>query len=210
MARFVSLSTSAAERALALGASETEAEDELVAGLRAGDSRAVARLFDLYAVPVRRILARVLGVDAELPDLIQDVFVAALTGIRSYRGSGRELRAWLTRIAVFRARVWLRRQARRRRVAPVIEHYVASTTPGRDPEIGEALRRSYDVLALMPEEERVAFALRFVDGMELTEVASVMDLSLATVKRRLQRARARFEELARKDAVLCGMLGAAR
>ena len=47
-----------------------------------------------------------------------------------------------------------------------------------------------------------AFALRFVDGMELTEVAAACETSLATIKRRLARAGARFEAAARRQPVL--------
>ena len=48
----------------------------------------------------------------------------------------------------------------------------------------------------------IAFALRFVDGMELVEVAEACEVSLATIKRRLARAQAKFTNIARTYPVL--------
>jgi RNA polymerase sigma-70 factor (ECF subfamily) len=58
------------------------------------------------------------------------------------------------------------------------------------------------VLDNMPDAERVVFALRYVDGMELSPIAVACEISLATVKRRLARAEQRFAAAARRDNVL--------
>jgi RNA polymerase sigma-70 factor (ECF subfamily) len=54
----------------------------------------------------------------------------------------------------------------------------------------------------MPADERIAFALRFIDSMELQEIAEIVKVSLSTVKRRLQRAERMFLQKARQDALL--------
>jgi len=53
------------------------------------------------------------------------------------------------------------------------------------------------LLQRLDEEERTAFLLR-CEGLALEEIAEQMDLSLATVKRRLAEARRHIEELARE------------
>jgi RNA polymerase sigma-70 factor (ECF subfamily) len=68
--------------------------------------------------------------------------------------------------------------------------------------VRDALRATYAALDALPADERVAFALRFIDGMELTEVAAACETSLATIKRRLARAEDRFEAEARKHPAL--------
>jgi RNA polymerase sigma-70 factor (ECF subfamily) len=50
------------------------------------------------------------------------------------------------------------------------------------------------------------FALRFIDEMELGEVAEASDLSLSTVKRRLAKASARFTSLAQREPSLLDWL----
>ena len=54
----------------------------------------------------------------------------------------------------------------------------------------------------LPAKERVVFALRFIEGMDVTEVAALCEISPATVKRRTQSAQERFWRLAGRDPVL--------
>ena len=79
-------------------------------------------------------------------------------------------------------------------------------TSGVPPEICEAYRRTYALLDRMSASERVAFALRHIEGMELAQLAQVCEVSLATIKRRLARAEARFAAAAKRDPVLCAWL----
>ena len=71
----------------------------LVSALRNGEPAARAELFDRYAAHAQRVLARVLGHDAELADLLHDVFARALTQIDRLEDPS-ALKAWLTMIAV--------------------------------------------------------------------------------------------------------------
>jgi RNA polymerase sigma-70 factor (ECF subfamily) len=185
-----------------------EGDVGLVAALRAGRPHAAAALFDRYAGHVQRVLARVLGPDPEIHDLIQDVFVAALASVGRLEDA-RALRGWLTSIAVFTARARIRRRSRWRflRIVPS-EELPETTAATPSPEVSEALRCTYEVLAELPVDERIAFALRFIDGMELTSVAAACAVSLATIKRRLKRAQHKFVELAREHHVLAEWLEA--
>jgi RNA polymerase sigma-70 factor (ECF subfamily) len=47
----------------------------------------------------------------------------------------------------------------------------------------------------LPSQERSAWVLRFVEGYELTEVAELLGISLATVKRKLDRARRELDDV---------------
>jgi RNA polymerase sigma-70 factor (ECF subfamily) len=71
-----------------------------------------------------------------------------------------------------------------------------------DSDVTEACRRTYAVLERLPADERVAFALRYIEGMEVERVAECCDVSLSTIKRRLDRAETRFTAAARHDEVL--------
>ena len=75
-------------------------------------------------------------------------------------------------------------------------------TQALDAEGRQTLRAVYAVLQRMPADERIAFALRYIDGMELTEVAAACSISLATVKRRLRRSEDRFLRSARSHSLL--------
>ena len=67
---------------------------------------------DRYAGDVQCVLAWVLGIDGELPDLLHDVFLTAFDHAGELHDASR-LRPWLISIAVFTARERIRRRARR-------------------------------------------------------------------------------------------------
>jgi len=191
-------------RVLELPIPETDAA--LVAALRANRTDAGKTLFKRYGKDVERVLFRVLGPDVELADLLHDVFVAALTSIDQVRDPN-ALRGWLTGIAVRKARKCIVKRRRWRIIqffSPMdMPEGEARTTPT---EVSEALRCTYEVLGKLPADERLAFALRHIDGMELTAVAAACGVSLATIKRRLSRAHATFVSLASQHAVLAEWL----
>jgi RNA polymerase sigma-70 factor (ECF subfamily) len=58
------------------------------------------------------------------------------------------------------------------------------------------------VLGRLPVDDRIAFSLRFIEGLELTEVARACGVSLNTIKRRLDRAERRFVALAAREPSL--------
>jgi RNA polymerase sigma-70 factor (ECF subfamily) len=176
----------------------------LVAGLRAGEAWARAALFDRYAPHVERILRRVLGNDrhGDMADLVQDAFVQALASIEGLR-EAEALLSWMQTIAARTAF----RAIRARKARAWLKFWEPSEVPdppvdGGDPDVLEAYRHTYALLDRMPAEERLIFALRYIDGMELERIAEIREVSLATLKRRLSRAEQRFAHAAQRDSVL--------
>ena len=147
-----------------------------------------------------------LGADGDIADLHHDVFVRALDAVRDLRDAS-AMKGWITAIAVNTARSCITRRQRRfwLRFLPFEE---LPETPSRSPtgEVSRALRQTYEVLDKLPSDERIAFALRLIDGMELTEVAEACQVSLATIKRRLARAQISFASLAQKEPALAEWL----
>ena len=174
----------------------------LVEKVGAGDVAAMATLFDVHAEMVERILARILGRDVELADLLQDVFVRALEGIGRL-SDPRLLRPWIAGIAVRTARETIRGRARRKWLSFLPGYDVPEVAAAPlDDEAREALRRAYAILEALASDDRIAFCLRNIEGMELLDVARACDTSVSTVKRRLERAEQRFVALARREPTL--------
>ena len=176
----------------------------LVEGLGAGEPWARAALFERYATPIERMLRKILGPDqhTEIADVLHDVFVQALASLDRLRDP-RAVLSWMQAIAAHTAYRTIRARRARRWL-----HFWAPATlpevvaPEIDEEILDAYRRTYALLDRLPADERVAFALRYIDGMELAQLAVVCDVSLATLKRRLVRAEQRFAAGARNDTIL--------
>jgi RNA polymerase sigma-70 factor (ECF subfamily) len=185
------------------GASARFADNvSLVHGLRTGDRGAMDVLVDRYGSYVERVLARIVGFDSELPDLVHDVFLTALDSIENLREPAL-LKEWLRGVTVFVARGCLRRRRRRRWLTFRPDHelpdLVSEVLPSNT---ADALARLYRVLGRMPPDECIVFALRFIAELELAEIADACRVSRTTVKRRLQRAERRFAAEARKDPLL--------
>jgi len=165
---------------------------ELVRGLKAAEPWAERALLHAETAHVERLLTRMLGFSAELDDATQEVFIRAFARIAELREPD-SLRAWLSSIAVFVAREAIRRKRRRRWLVFLPpEERPEPTVSGASFEARTALRVLYEVLDGFATDERIAFTLRFVEGMELSEVADVCQVSLATIKRRLKRASDEF------------------
>jgi RNA polymerase sigma-70 factor, ECF subfamily len=180
----------------------------LAEALRAGEGSAIAQLFDLYGRHVERVLIRTIGRDAEMEDMVQDVFLGAYRSGSNYQGNDTQLKAWISRIAVFTARGYLRKRKRRwwlRSADPAEMPELNSKEPS--PHTAEVLRRTYVALDLMDADLRIPFALRELESMELAEIAEACDCSVSTIKRRLARARKTFDRLAKKDPILRDWLG---
>jgi RNA polymerase sigma-70 factor (ECF subfamily) len=179
-----------------------ESDAGLVGAVRAGHPDAHEELVRRCGPDVERILYRVLGPDSEMEDLAHEVFIAAFACLEQLR-EPKALRSWLVGIAVRKARKLIARRKRWsfvRNVAPAeLPEQEAATS---SLEVSEAFRSTYRLLGELPVDDRIAFALRHVDGMELTAVAAATDVSLATAKRRVARARQRFLQLASKHDAL--------
>jgi RNA polymerase sigma-70 factor (ECF subfamily) len=179
-----------------------QVEESLVRALCAGKTWAERAFLETQTAHVERILTRILGGHPDLDDLTQEVFVRAFERVDELR-EPLALRGWLTAIAVFVARETIRKKQRRRWLlflppeeTPDIE------IPAASPEARAALRAFYEVLGHLAIDARIAFALRFVEGMELSEIAEACDVSLATIKRRIKSAEADFHRLGRAHAAL--------
>lgn len=116
------------------------------------------------------------------------------------------LKGWITITAVNVARSALERRRRRSWLVFLPSDELPDVEAPASDEGTLALRRTYTLLDRLAPDERIVFALRFIEGMELTEVAVACGTSLATVKRRLARAEGRFLAMARRDPILAARI----
>jgi RNA polymerase sigma-70 factor, ECF subfamily len=166
--------------------------EELVRAMRGGEAWAERAFLDRYGGHVDRMLTRLLGAHPDLDDLAQEVFLRAFQRLASLRSPG-ALKSWLTAIAVFVAREAIRKRQRRGwLVALPIEEACDLEVPSATPEARAALRAFYEVVGALDADAGIAFTLRFVEGMELTEIADACGVSLATAKRRIKAAETEF------------------
>jgi RNA polymerase sigma-70 factor (ECF subfamily) len=148
-------------------------------------SPGLEELLAAYAPYVARIGYNLLGRSDEVDDLVQDVFLAALSGLHRLREPG-AAKAWLATTAVRIAR----RRLRMRRLGAFIAlddetRDRGPAAPGASPEQGAIFARFLVAIDRLPVRERVAWCLRYLQGEDLARVAELCGCSLATAKRRI-------------------------
>ncbi len=167
----------------------------------AGHEEAVTAVWRRYSGHVRRTLLGALGNDANLDDLLQEVFVSFVRNAENVREPDR-LRAYLAGAAIRQARQAIRGMTRKRRSLDALEREMGHMTAAPNVRERDGLRRLQVILDELPERLRESFVLRFVEGLPAKEVAECTGSSLATAKRDIAKAQERVTLRARRDPLL--------
>ncbi len=144
------------------------------------------------------VATRYLSRHEDAEDAVQEAFASVVRSIRGFsRGSA--LETWLHRIVVNCSLMTLRRRRRKpetslddgamddgaaspwRRYGTPPAHEILART-----ELRATIRQEIERL---PEAQRTVLLLRDVEGLELREIAGLLELGLSTIKIRLHRAR---------------------
>lgn len=169
---------------------------ELIGAVRAGDRSAAEVLFRRHHTMVAGLAFRLLGDDADVDDVVQDAFIEAFRSLARL-GNPQAFEAWIGSIVVcigakrLRRRRLLEKLGLRRREEIDVDVFLSPACPG---DIASELRAVYRVLIGLSTEARIALILRRVEGLTIEETADRMQLSTATVKRRVAEAEARLLE----------------
>jgi RNA polymerase sigma-70 factor, ECF subfamily len=166
--------------------------------LIAGDDAAIAELFDRFRQLVRKMLIRTLGSAYDVDDLAQETFLIVLRRVPTLRDP-QLLSSFVIGASIRVAKNELRKRALRRWIG--LEE-LSLAVPAVDPDVKDSVARLYRALERMDADSRVLFVLRHVEELELAQLAETLELSIATVKRRLAQAEKRFEAIARSDPML--------
>lgn len=171
----------------------TEPDGELLNRARAGESQALAEIYDRYAERIYRYLARLVGDAAQAEDLTGETFLRLLKALRAGRPP-QQLDGWLYRVAHNLAMDWYRRQ-RDVKDQPWAEGTAAADdSPAHLLEQQETRQRLRHALRRLTADQQRVVVLRFGEGLRLAEVARLMGRSEGAIKilqhRALQRLRA--------------------
>ena len=183
--------------------SKREHEDDarLVGAIETGSQHAASLLWRRHAPMVVRMLRRSLGSSADVEDLAQEIFLVVFHKLRALR-TPTSLKAFIIGIAV---RTCLQQRRRRsvRQQTPTPEWETSDRElVAREAEARIALARLLAVLGRVGPTDRTATMLRYLELRKLTDIASDLDVSLATVKRRIARGSAKVALLAKRDPFL--------
>jgi RNA polymerase sigma-70 factor, ECF subfamily len=155
--------------------------------------------FSLYSRYVAGLALRLLGRHDEVDDVVQDVFLAAVRGLKNLR-EPQAIKGWLATVTVRVARHRLRmRWVWRLCGVSSPEPYEELAATGATPEDRATISRLFTALDELPPAERLAWSLRHLEGERLEQVAVQCGCSLATAKRRIAAAHAAIEKAVSDD-----------
>ncbi len=171
---------------------ETVDDDELVARVRAGETRLFAPLVTRHADAVYAMCLRLIGDRAEAEDVAQEVFLRVHRGLASFKGDS-AFSTWLYRITWNLCADWRRRNRAPGRVAASLET-APDQRDGRvdlersaiDAEEQGIVRHALDGL---DDIYRSVVILHYYQKLSYEQIASILEVPVKTVETRLYRAR---------------------
>jgi RNA polymerase sigma-70 factor (ECF subfamily) len=196
--------------AASLPDSDPEEVDLWVKQAQEGDREAFERLIVHFQDRVwRRAMYRIRDAD-EAEDLAQEVFLLCFRKIHQFRGESK-FWTWLCRVVdnQVKNRIgWLQRRGRGKTYsldAPIAGEDGDSplawdppdqgADPRREAEGRESVMKLNDSLEQLTADHREILLLRFSDELSYEEIAAKLDVTLGTVKSRINRARAELRAL---------------
>lgn len=176
----------------------------MVSALGRGVEDAYEILIQRYQQPVYSLVCRLTNDPGDAPDIVQEVFLKVFRSIGAFRGNS-SLKTWIYRIAVNEAynhRRWFCRH-QRQEVALAADdgpnHVDNMTDPGRSPfELAADLETRALVeqaLEKVNPKFRAAVILRDIEDLSYEDIATVLNISLGTVKSRIMRGREALREI---------------
>ncbi len=159
--------------------------EELIQRARQGDGEAFAELIAGQKQTLYKVARSYLHCDADAADAIGETVLACYEKLDTLR-EPRYFRTWLTRILINKCQDVLRQQSRCMPLETAAE-------PSYD-EPGHARAEFLNLLDSLDEKYRTVLVLYYGEGFRTAEIARILNLKEETVKTRLKRARAGFQQ----------------
>jgi RNA polymerase sigma-70 factor (ECF subfamily) len=159
-----------------------ESDQQLIESINQGDSEAFEILYYRYREWVYNLAWRFTGNDSDSLDVLQETFTYLLDKFPGFSLSA-SMTTFLYPVVKHLAMNIVRKNRRFVSGEDDLIKIPASeeTSTGNRSELSA-------VLNILPEEQREVLLMRFVDDMELKEIAAALNIPTGTIKSRLHRA----------------------
>jgi RNA polymerase sigma-70 factor (ECF subfamily) len=160
---------------------------------RQGDEDAFATLVQRHSGGLHRAVARILGDESEAWDVVQMAFVRAWQRLDRYNPRW-SFATWLYRIGTNLAIDLIRSRSSRERAHRAGSEHFLRVVRNPQPASNLADQREVDgllrdLVEVLTPQQRSAFVLREVEGMDTSDVAEVLGCTATTVRNHVFQAR---------------------
>jgi RNA polymerase sigma-70 factor, ECF subfamily len=165
-----------------------------------GDERAFSVIVRLYETPVFNYALRTAGDRALAEDLTQDIFLRVYQGLPGF-SLRCQFTTWLFQIAKNRLLDELRARERRPQATVTLEDAPPIDVVDAPLERVETIDAVWRAVALLNPDLKMALLLRDIVGLPYTEIADSLEITLATVKWRIYKAREEVQLALARDGI---------
>jgi RNA polymerase sigma-70 factor (ECF subfamily) len=163
-----------------------------------GDERAFSLILRAYETPVYNYVLRLVGDRTLAEDLTQEVFLRVFQGLSTF-----SLR-WLFQVTKNRVLDELRASERRPRAVVALEDVPQLEVVDQPMERLEAIDAVWRAVEALNVDLKMALLLRDVVGLSYTEIADSLEITLATVKWRIYKAREEVQLALAREGITFG------
>ena len=170
---------------------EEQEKEQLVIRALQGDQQAFSDIVDQYSMLMLRTASMIVGDRDIAEDVVQDALIQAWHHLGDLRKAG-ALRPWLMRIVVNQCISFKRRLAR---TTAFMRQTLSEQETDLAAQIADdhkgVMERDWDLayaIESLPMKQRVAIVLHYYNGMTLPEMATTLNISENTLKKRIQAA----------------------
>ena len=169
-----------------------------------GDERAFSLILRTYEVPVYNYVLRLVAGDRSLAeDLTQEVFLRVFQGLPSFSLRSK-FTTWLFQVTKNRVLDELRASERRPRAVVALDDIAPLEIVDAPLERIEAIDAVWRAVEELNVDLKMALLLRDVVGMSYTEIADALEVTLATVKWRIYKAREEVQLALAREGITFG------
>jgi RNA polymerase sigma-70 factor, ECF subfamily len=170
---------------------------DLISALQAGQTEALALLYDRHARLIYTVALRILGSPEEAEDLTQEIFFKLKQGT-TYDYSRGSLTAFLSIVTRSRALDRLRVRNNRLQVLHRWQHTMAVASPQQPTDYATSQERSQVVfyaLQQLPANQREVLEIAYYEGLTQSQLAERLHIPLGTAKTRSRKGLIKLREL---------------
>jgi RNA polymerase sigma-70 factor, ECF subfamily len=169
-----------------------------------GDERAFSIIVRTYEQPVFNYVLRLTGDRVLAEDLTQEVFIRVYQGLPSFSLRSR-FTTWLFQVTKNRVLDELRAIERRPRALVALEDIPPLEVVDAPLERTETIDAVWRAVESLNPDLKMALLLRDVVGLSYTEIAETLEITLATVKWRIYKAREEVQLALQREGISVGI-----
>jgi len=179
------------------GENNQPSEEEIIKKIVAGEKKLYEIIIRKYNTRLYRIGMSIVNDDDEVEDIMQNAYIKAYENLIKFEGKS-SFGTWLVRILINESLLQLKKKKRfvsmedqenNKTIVSRLNGLSEKETPSTsliNKELAKALENS---LSELPEKYRMVFVMREMEDMSIAETMSLLEISEANVKVRLNRAK---------------------